>query len=282
MIGLCLLIITFMTFKIYRSGLNKLILVNFSSAVALQLVFLLIIDTTKDADAESDVCIWMGALLQYFTLSTFTWMLVLAIRQYKVFVKIFASDVTENFYHICVIGCWGFPMVTTGLTVAIFRDKYKIKCDDMCYPKELALTFGVLIPIVSILITNLLLFIAVMRSVCKKVKIWSTMEQSNLPQLKLAMIMFFTLGFTWIFGLIINGTEGNVQVIFIYLFTIFGSTQGFVMLIFNVVLNKEVRGMWKNRINLKNNGDPYPNKVSNPTKKTLLKSSAAGQENSRN
>lgn len=60
-------------------------------------------------------------------------------------------------------------------------------------------------------------------------------------QLRMAICVFFLLGFTWIFGLL---AVCEMRIVFSYLFCIFNTLQGFFLFLFHVLRERSARKYW--------------------------------------
>lgn len=111
------------------------------------------------------------------------------------------------------------------------------------------MTFGILVPIISILIVNCVLFVLILRKHCLALKspaksLTSTStKSSNLKrQTVILSTCFVNMGITWIFGfLVLLPVDENTRIAFSFLFCIFNSIQGFLIFLIYIVLSKSRR-----------------------------------------
>jgi hypothetical protein len=66
-------------------------------------------------------------------------------------------------------------------------------------------------------------------------------------QLKPMVVLFFTLGLSWIFGAVINVNDPGSSLAFQYLFAILSALQGLSIFLFHCVFSKSVREAWRQK-----------------------------------
>ncbi|GLH11003.1 Uncharacterized protein GBIM_15866 [Gryllus bimaculatus] len=268
--GIAGIIVTAVAFRTWRQKPGSKILLQLSAALAFQIVLLMVSGTlhtakdeakechlqidavTKETTSNSclatppkpdTVCIVLGALLHYFSLSAFTWMFVTALLQFTRYVKILGPSRPPRFFLKSFIFGWGAPLVPVVLLVSISPNSYVQPA--LCYPSGLGLYLAVLIPILIFLSMNLSVFVMVINSIVRGPdgKVRSNPERKLvISQLKLSVLLFFLLGLSWLFGLLVVSGAG---IIFSYLFCIAATLQGFVMFIFFVACDPATRKLWQ-------------------------------------
>lgn len=243
-IGITVVLITAILFKSWRQKTGTKILLNLCASVGLEMCVIFIADT-KYFPINNIACIIIGSILHYATLSSFCWMLVIAYLQYLRFVKVIGSFTTHLILKSCIIG-WVLPFLPVISLLIWDCNSYSpmanTKTTGLCYPQGNTIYFTVLLPISAILIINIIVFCFVMYSVTQKtVKDKTNTKNLKLNQLKLAVLLFFLLGITWIFGFL---TVFKDCVLCLYLFCATATMQGFVLFIFYVVLDSTTRKLW--------------------------------------
>lgn len=111
------------------------------------------------------------------------------------------------------------------------------------------LYYTVLLPVATILLFNIFIFIAVLKSVsCIRMRTRLRTSQSvqtrSWYQFRMAVCIFFLLGLAWIFGFGVIVTSNDTRKIFEYLFCILNSLQGLVIFIFFVLRERNARKIW--------------------------------------
>ncbi|PFX14626.1 Polycystic kidney disease protein 1-like 2 [Stylophora pistillata] len=106
--------------------------IRLSLAVALgagQIIFLTGINATEN----KAVCVTVAALMQYFLMAAFCWMLVEGIYLYLFVVKVYNINTKMHMYHVM---SWGLPLVMVAISLCIAAGKEGIKSytsDKLCW-----------------------------------------------------------------------------------------------------------------------------------------------------
>lgn len=132
--------------------------------------------------------------------------LILAYTQYKRYVALFHYLSSHFVLKASLVG-WGIPMVIVILVLSTNRTAYVPNTDnyEIYYPSGYALYFGVMAPISSIILANILIFVLIVKSLVTKDhnKPRSHYDISTVwSQLRLSIFLFFLLGLTWIFAVL--------------------------------------------------------------------------------
>jgi G protein-coupled receptor 64/G protein-coupled receptor 126 len=162
MIGLSLVILTFMLFRKWRKSLGNKILFNFSLALfCVTGCFLCAGLVTFD----HRMCKATAASMHYFLLASFGWMVVEGIYQYLNYVIVIgAQNYKSCFMRRASPVAWGLPILPV-LGIFIYDpDLYAIG-DEFCWLKLEAFYYTVLTPISLMLLFNILIFIGVLKNV---------------------------------------------------------------------------------------------------------------------
>ncbi|XP_028397360.1 uncharacterized protein LOC114521149 [Dendronephthya gigantea] len=242
LIGACLTVLAIMCLPGARSERN-FIHVNLAVAIGLaQVTFLAGIDETDYKVA----CIIVAALLHYFLLVAFSWMLVEGIFLHILIVKVFHDQLPKRRFYVTF--CWGLPFVIVLLSVNLLRDGYGTETS--CWlstDKSTIWTFSG--PAILVMIINIIILCKVM----KEINSLRTSDQrdSNVRSIRYGVrstiILLPLLGLTWAFGLICVNDD---LIVFQYLFTIFNSLQGLFIFLFHCVFNTEVRKAFWRKVDL--------------------------------
>lgn len=251
LIGIALVVLTATMFHRWRSDIKNLIILQFSLAIGIQIILLVIADSTVKTPKSRAACVLLGCSIQYIILVTFSWMLVLALRQYYRFVKVFNSEVSSHFCIIAVTIGWGVPLIPTIISASVAPHLYLPTSNEICYPKDYALIFGLVVPIAIVVTINLTIFVIVICYIFQNVNIRKTVPKFEIDQLRVAIILFFLLGLTWMFGFI-SMFRSSMQITFSYIFNLTAPLQGFIVFIYSIILNPETRRMWLIKLRLTN------------------------------
>ncbi|CAJ0965186.1 unnamed protein product [Ranitomeya imitator] len=116
-------------FKQLRRDYPSKILMNLCfSLLMLNLVFL--VNEWLSSFRITGLCIFVGAILHYFLLTSFTWMGLEAVHMYFAFVKVFNSYIHKYILKLCIAG-WGIPLVVVAAllsaNVHFYGDMYEDK-----------------------------------------------------------------------------------------------------------------------------------------------------------
>ncbi|XP_046858696.1 uncharacterized protein LOC124452154 [Xenia sp. Carnegie-2017] len=163
-------------------------------------------NTSQSLDVQYhllDFCKAVAALLHFFLLSAFGWMLCEGILLYTLLIRIFNSIHGKHIKIFNIIG-WGSDFLCSALA--------KVN------------------------------FIVLTMVIRKVMNAHIVRQQENVEKIKTGLratvVILPVLGLTWVFGLMAIDGE---TVFFRYLFAIFNSAQGWLIFLFHCVLNKQMR-----------------------------------------
>lgn len=249
-VGFFGIFVTACIFESWRQKIGSKVLMNISFCSVLQMIALYISDM-DNFKTSSLVCIISGVILHYAVLCGFAWTLVSAVLQYLRFVRIITVTPAHLLLKTSIVG-WILPifLVITALIIdwdTYLPDSEMAQLSNLCYPQDMTLIITLLIPITGIVIVNLFIFCTILYSIVTKtssrarVNLNASSDMMISKQLKLAVMLFFLLGLSWIFGLLAKtGQCGDC----LYLFCTTATMQGFVIFLFFVVLDPSTRRMW--------------------------------------
>lgn len=256
LIGIFGIFITAITFRSWREKPGSKVLLQLSGAVALQMILFCFVNTEVLTShlIENEIyssCIALGACLHYSVLVQFSWMLIIAFLQYKRYVKVIGNSRPTKFFTKTFLFGWCLPLIPIILMLIINKDAYIPLNDEdnskICYPGGQALYLAVVLPIALIIIANLIIFILIIYNIIRNTdgKVRQNERKLAVRQARLSILLFFLLGFTWIFGLLAAMKAG---ILFSYLFCLTATLQGFVLFIYFIILDPITRKMWSNAI----------------------------------
>lgn len=190
------------------------------------------------------ICQIVAILMQFFTLTTFSWMAVEAYNLYRCFVRIFKSNTSDTqFLYKSSLVVWGLPALVVTATAAISPGN--LGNDKVCVIYGAQFYFGLLLPVSLILLINFLTIYFVVTGINKASKTKSESkrkQQEKLHSTRVAFTCSVLLGLSWIFGVL---AIGDLTEVFQWLFCIFNSLQGFFIFIFYTIKNKDAWHEWK-------------------------------------
>ncbi|XP_071533462.1 uncharacterized protein [Panulirus ornatus] len=251
-VSLLLVFTTFFLFKKWRRHLRNKILVNLSFSIFCSIVIFLagINQTWNDI-----LCRSVAVALHYFILASFGWMLVEAVHQYLKFVKVVGTYI-PRFMWKASVSAWGAPVLPIIVVLVYDSSLYDNRNDDdpdarICWMSSEGFKYAFLPPLVLTMTVNLVMFsLIIYGATCGRVRVTSTMSDRELymSQLRMAICIFFLLGFTWIFGLL---AVWKARLTFSYLFCIFNTLQGFFIFLFHVYRERGARRLWRSFLSIK-------------------------------
>ncbi|CAH1364081.1 unnamed protein product [Tenebrio molitor] len=187
------------------------------------------------------LCTVVGVILHYSIISQFCWMLIIAVLQFRRFVTVLGGPPRYVLFKSCICG-WVLPLFPVVSVLVFDRSNYVSSKVGLCYPSGWGLYLGVWLPIAFIIVVNCIIFINILHNVIHK-----KTEHSDVPnnevmyQWRLAVLLFFMFGLTWVFGFVSNFEVG---VVFVYLFCFTATLQGFIIFLFFIVCNSNTRYLY--------------------------------------
>ncbi|XP_041498339.1 adhesion G-protein coupled receptor G2-like, partial [Microtus oregoni] len=251
-IFLSVTLITYIAFeKIRRDYPSKLLIQLCAALLLLNLVFLL--DSWIALYNTRGFCISVAVFLHYFLLVSFTWMGLEAFHMYLALVKVFNTYIRKYILKFCIVG-WGIPAVIVAIVLTISPDNYGIGSygkfpngspDDFCWINSNAVFYITVVGYFCVIfLLNISMFIVVLVQLCriKRKKQLGAQRKTSIQDLRSIAGLTFLLGITWGFAFF---AWGPVNVIFMYLFAIFNTLQGFFIFIFYCAAKENVRKQWR-------------------------------------
>ncbi|XP_039221333.1 adhesion G-protein coupled receptor G2-like [Crotalus tigris] len=251
-IFLSVTLVTYIAFeKIRRDYPSKILIQLCIALLLLNLVFLL--DSWIALYEIQGLCISVAAFLHYFLLVSFTWMGLEAFHMYLALVKVFNTYVRKYILKFCIIG-WGLPAIVVIIVLAVSPYNYGFgsygkfpngSSDEFCWIKnDIVFYITVVGYFCTIFLLNISMFIVVLIQLCriKKKKQLGAQRKTSIQDLRSVAGLTFLLGITWGFAFF---AWGPVNLIFMYLFAIFNTLQGFFIFVFYCVAKENVRKQWR-------------------------------------
>uniref|UniRef100_A0A8C3A505 Adhesion G protein-coupled receptor D1 n=1 Tax=Cyclopterus lumpus TaxID=8103 RepID=A0A8C3A505_CYCLU len=214
---------------------------NLSFAILVAEILLLI---SSRFDPGTLPCKVMAVLLHFFFLSAFAWMLVEGLHLYSMVVKVFGSEGSKHFYYYGI--GWGSPLLICVVSMTSALNSYGEV--DNCW---LSLTNGAIwafvAPALFVIVVNIGILISVTRIISRisgeSYKIHGDANAVKLT-VKAVAVLLPILGISWIFGVL---AVNRHSLLFLYIFAVFNSLQGFFVFLFHCLLNSEVRAAFKHK-----------------------------------
>ncbi|XP_068705482.1 adhesion G protein-coupled receptor E3-like isoform X1 [Montipora foliosa] len=210
---------------------------NLVTALAVaQIAFLSGINATE----EMVVCVFVAAVIHYFYLAGFAWMLFEGVYLYLLICKVFNTLIRMWLFYAVA---WGLPGVIVALAVVLasLQDAGVRNYVDgeFCWvSRKNNLIWTFVTPVIAVCLINSALLGFVLHELWKMPSD-NTSEVEKIRQgFKACIVLSPLLGMTWLFG-VLSMTDASLT--FQYIFTIFNSLQGLFIFLFHVVRNGDLR-----------------------------------------
>ncbi|XP_063905136.1 uncharacterized protein LOC135124176 isoform X3 [Zophobas morio] len=224
--------------KFWRKRVENKILFNFVlCGLCLTVAFYM-----SSGFSDRSLCLVLGFILHYFVLAQFSWMLVIAFFQYQRFVLILPRQYTHIVLKTCLVG-WVCPIVIPVTTVLVSGTGCYTEIGGLCYLSGLELYLAIWLPGAVVIVSNIIIFSFIVYKICfDKLPFVRFGGTEATYHTRLFIFLFFDLGLIWVFGFF---TKFNVVPAVI--FDILVSSQGCVIFLFFVILNKNIKQGLKRR-----------------------------------
>ncbi|XP_023859140.2 adhesion G protein-coupled receptor D2 isoform X2 [Salvelinus sp. IW2-2015] len=246
-VSLCGLLFTFILFIAVGVPKSDRTTVHKNLIVALGIAELLLM-CSDWASANEGVCLAVTALLHFFFMASFSWMLVEGLLLWSKVVSVnISEDRRMKMYYS--IG-WGLPVVIVGVTLTISLDKYK--ADNHCWLNvETDMIWAFVGPVLFILVVNAVVLcrvvIVTVSSARRRAKMLTPSSASKLHTFDLTwavtrpvLILLPVLGLTWLCGVLVH-----LSMMVAYVFIALNAFQGLYIFLVYAVYNSEVRNAIK-------------------------------------
>ncbi|XP_038047522.1 adhesion G-protein coupled receptor G7-like [Patiria miniata] len=211
------------------------------SLLALYAVFLAGIDRTK----PPVTCVIMAALIHYFFLTSVCWASAEALNLFYLLV-ITRRGLMTGYLLKMLLFCWGIPMVIVALTFVVpylVTGQWELEGEYCFLTPGNALYFGVSLPVGTMLLFNVFIFILLVRRlVCQRIESSVTRRETHLDASirhgRLMLPISLLLGATWLVGFL--AVEGTTYV-FQWIFAVLNSLLGLAIFLLFIVGKKTGR-----------------------------------------
>ncbi|XP_067056620.1 adhesion G protein-coupled receptor L3-like isoform X5 [Acropora muricata] len=233
------LIITLIVHFIFWRNLKSpktTIHVNFCAALLMANIFILIGSRSTEF---KNLCTAISILLHYFFLSAVFWMLAQGLQIYSAIIHVFSATEWQSKYYY-ILG-WGVPFGIIIPCLGITRTE-GYGSDETCWLSlESGLIWTFIVPCVVVILINGVIFFWVLRAMMTSHKmIMKSLKEKIRRGIKSCLVLFPLLGLTWVFGLLAFDKH---TVVFLYLFAVINSLQGFFVFVFHCALDQQVWAM---------------------------------------
>lgn len=197
-----------------------------------------------DSTANQAACVAVAALMQYFLMASFCWMLVEGIYIYLFVVKVYNISDKMHRYHGF---CWGLPAIIVAVSLVIAAGNDGIETfvnDENCWissSNDVIWIFVSFVGFVSII--NMTILVRVIKEVTTIQQVKDSPTEQIRLGVRACVVLAPLLGVTWLIGFLVP-----LHIAFSYIFVILNSTQGLFIFFFHCLGNSEIRGRFKRRV----------------------------------
>lgn len=219
------------------------VLISLSFCLLFMNMFYIVFSTIEWTKHGHATCITIAVLLHYFLLSSFAWMLSFAVLQYLTFNKVFVM--VRNYYLWAACFSLLSPLIPIGVILGIDWRLYESRPDKFCWLSGYSSIFGVVLPVLTIVVLNILVFALILKKHCNLC--YSQSEQARHRNIKKQTIIlgtsFVNLGLTWSMAfLLLIPMDVYAKTAVALLFCVFNSLQGFFLFLVYIGKIKRVIG----------------------------------------
>ncbi|XP_060755265.1 adhesion G protein-coupled receptor E5 isoform X3 [Neoarius graeffei] len=240
-ISIICLFVCILTFWFCRSIQGTRTTIHLHLCVCLfiaNIIFLFFISKTQNKAG----CASVAALLHFFYLAAFCFMLLEGVQLYRMLVLVFHT--TLHPLYLYAVG-YGIPLAIVIISAITFPSGYGT--DRHCWlSPDQDFIWSFFAPVCIILLLNSFFFIITIWKLAKKFSSLNP-DLSKLKRLRgfllTAVAQLCVLGGMWIFGCFLFQEEGTL--VMAYLFTLFNSLQGALIFILHCLMSKSVREEYK-------------------------------------
>uniref|UniRef100_A0A3Q4G2K1 Uncharacterized protein n=1 Tax=Neolamprologus brichardi TaxID=32507 RepID=A0A3Q4G2K1_NEOBR len=232
-ISLLCLTLCILTFKFCRSIQGTRTTIHLHLCICLfiaDLIFLAGISQTKPVGG----CRFVAAMLHFFFLAVFTWMLLEGVQLYRMVVLVF--NATMRPLYLYAVG-YGTPLFIVIISACVRPNGYGTK--KYCWlSTDDGFVWSFFGPVCLVIFVNVFFFLITVWKLAQKFASLNP-DLSNLAFTVTAVAQMCILGLMWVSGVFLFQEDPPVAVS--YIFTIFNSLQGALVFIMHCLLSKQVR-----------------------------------------
>ncbi|XP_030595316.1 adhesion G protein-coupled receptor E1 [Archocentrus centrarchus] len=236
-ISLLCLTLCILTFKFCRSIQGTRTTIHLHLCICLfmaDLIFLAGISQTEPVGG----CKFVAAMLHFFFLAVFTWMLLEGVQLYRMVVLVFNATIRPLYLY--AMG-YGTPLLIVVLSACVRPNGYGTK--KYCWlSTDDGFIWSFFGPVCLVILVNVFFFIITVWKLAQKFTSLNP-DLSKLHKIKAftvtAIAQMCILGLMWVSGVFLFQEDPPIEVS--YIFTIFNSLQGALVFIMHCLLSKQVR-----------------------------------------
>ncbi|XP_069570704.1 adhesion G protein-coupled receptor E5 [Brachyistius frenatus] len=235
-LSLVCLVLCILTFNFCRSIQGTRTTIHLHLCICLfmaDLIFLAGISKTTPVGG----CRFVAAMLHYYFLGVFSWMLLEGVQLYRMVVLVFNATIRPLYLYVTG---YGVPLVIVIIS-AIIRPKHYGTAEHCWLSLKDGLIWSFYGPVCFIIVLNALFFIITVWKLAQKFTSLNP-DFSKLHKIKAftvtAIAQMCILGLLWVFGAFLFRKEAIVEA---YIFTILNSLQGALLFLMHCLLSKQVR-----------------------------------------
>ncbi|CAB4021159.1 adhesion G- coupled receptor D1-like [Paramuricea clavata] len=235
LVGITLTVLLHICFWKQLKSPRAKVLVSLCVAIGFTDIFAILEGVARD---NPNFCKAVAALLHFFVLSAFGWMLCEGILLYILLVKVFQGVRGKHWKIFNFIG-WGIPLLIVVVSLGATQGE-GYGTDSSCWLSvKNNVIWAFVGPALLIILANTFVFVMMLRTMMNSHNI---KQRDNIGKVrvgvKAAVVIFPILGLTWVFGLM---TFNKETLFFRYLFAVFNSAQGMLIFLFHCAFNKQIR-----------------------------------------
>nr|XP_058959519.1 adhesion G protein-coupled receptor L4-like [Pocillopora verrucosa] len=197
-----------------------------------------------DSTGNQAACVAVAALMQYFLMASFCWMLVEGIYIYLFVVKVYNISDKMHRYHGF---CWGLPAIIVAVSLVIAAGNDGIETfvnDENCWMSSSNKVIWIFVSFVGLIaIINMTILVRVIKEVTTIQQVKDSPTEQIRLGVRACVVLAPLLGVTWLIGFLVP-----LHIAFSYIFVILNSTQGLFIFFFHCLGNSEIRGRFKRRV----------------------------------
>ena len=236
--GISAILMTNLVSKEWREVPGNKILINFSTSIMMQMIFLFVSNFINEK-SNRHMCAFIGFSLHYIVLCQFSWMMIISYLQHNRLVHSLAPEPKHIVLKSCAFA-WLTPLLIALFTCTNGFDVYL----NNCYLSSYGLYLGLFLPVCIAIGVNMFLFGNIVRALsCGNSP--GHGAKMTLHKIKVFTILLFLMGFSWTFG-VLAGVLNSMALS--YLFCIISTLQGVVIFITFVLFNKKSRQIWQKKL----------------------------------
>ncbi|KAE8283307.1 CD97 antigen Precursor [Larimichthys crocea] len=238
-LSLICLFFCILTFSLIRSIQGPRTTIHLHLCISLFIANLIFLAGISRTDHQVG-CAVVAGLLHFFYLAAFCWMCLEGIQLFRMVVLVFNTNFKTLYM---MAGGYGVPAVIVGISVLANAKGYGT--ERYCW-LNLDFIWSFFGPACVIIIINIFFFLITVWKLAQKFSSLNP-DMDNLQKIKAftitAVAQLCVLGTMWIFGCF-QFRERSITMS--YLFTIFGSLQGFMLFVMHCLFSKQVREEYGN------------------------------------